>query len=284
MKSSCSIYNSRENGTFIFWIVYRFQPFFLAFWVIGNHHFQRIEHAHDTLRDGIEVFACARFEQCHINDILAARNTDFLCKQADRCRRITSPAEPADSRHARIVPAAHVFVLYQLEQLALAHDSVVEVESCKLALFGPALAFLSNIAQEPLIQRAVYFKLQCTDRMRDLFDEIRLPMGKIIHRINAPFVAGAVVMYLADAVHDRVAHVHVGRCHVYFGAEHAVAIVKFAIFHALEQVEVFLYCAVAVRAFRSGNGRRTAHCRYLFGIELADVRFAFFDEQYCPIV
>jgi hypothetical protein len=35
-------------------------------------------------------------------------------------------------------------------------------------------------------------------------------MCKIVHRVNTPFVAGAVMMGMFDAVNDRVTHQHIG--------------------------------------------------------------------------
>ncbi len=43
-------------------------------------------------------------------------------------------------------------------------------------------------------------------------------MRKIVHRVDAPFISGPVVIETLDAVQHRVAHVHVGRRHIDAGA------------------------------------------------------------------
>ena len=77
---------------------------------------------------------------------------------------------------------------------------------------------------------------------------------EVVHRIDAPLVAGAVMLGVQDAVHHRVAHVEVGRRHVDLGAQGARAVGELAGLHAREQVEVLLDGAVAVRALLAGLG------------------------------
>ena len=49
--------------------------------------------------------------------------------------------------------------------------------------------------------------------------ESRLAVREVVHRIDAPLVAGAVMLGVQDAVHHRVAHVQIGRGHVDLGAQ-----------------------------------------------------------------
>ena len=44
------------------------------------------------------------------------------------------------------------------------------------------------------------FKFQGTQGMGDIFNRIRNAMGVIVGRINAPFVAGLVVLYMTNSV------------------------------------------------------------------------------------
>ena len=110
------------------------------------------------------------------------------------------------------------------------------------------------------------------------------PCAIVVHRIDAPFVAGAVMLCVQNAVHHRVAHVEVGRRHVDFGAQGAGAIGKFAGLHALEQVEILFDGAVAVGAFCAGLGQRAAVFADFLGGEIADVGFAGFDQLHRPFV
>ncbi len=41
-------------------------------------------------------------------------------------------------------------------------------------------------------------------------------MSEVVHRINAPLVARAVVRNVRNAVNYGVAHVDIGRSHIYF--------------------------------------------------------------------
>ena len=55
-----------------------------------------------------------------------------------------------------------------------------------------------NVVQHPVVQRTVGFKLECTQGMRDAFDGIGNAVRVVVHRVDAPFVAGVVVMGAAD--------------------------------------------------------------------------------------
>ena len=107
---------------------------------------------------------------------------------------------------------------------------------------------------EPVVQRAVNFKLQCADGVGDAFDGVTLAVGVVVHRVDAPLVAGAVVVTVEDTVHDGIAHVHVGGGHAGFGAQHLAPIGELAGFHAAKEVEVLFHGAVAVRALGAGFG------------------------------
>ena len=58
--------------------------------------------------------------------------------------------------------------------------------------------------------------------------ESRETVGKIIHGINAPVIAGAVVVGVQDAVHHRVAHIQIGRGHIDLCPQHTGAVREFA--------------------------------------------------------
>ena len=91
-------------------------------------------------------------------------------------------------------------------------------------------------------------------------------------------IAGAVVGGVEDAVHDRIAHVDVGRGHVDLCTQNAAAIGEFALLHAGEQVEVFFDGAVAIRAVFSGFRESAAVLTNLIGGEVIDVGLAGLDE------
>ena len=87
-------------------------------------------------------------------------------------------------------------------------------------------------------------------------------------------IARALMIRVQDAVHDRVAHVHVRRRHIDLGAQHARPVGEFAVLHALEQIEIFLNRSVAVRAFFAGLGQRAAILADLVRAQIIDIGFA----------
>ena len=87
-----------------------------------------------------------------------------------------------------------------------------------------------------------------------------------------------------DAVHHRIAQVHVGRGHIDLGAQHAGAFGEFARSHPAQQIEVFLDGAVAVRAVFARFGQRAAILANLVGAQVIDVGQPFFDQLFGPFV
>ena len=116
------------------------------------------------------------------------------------------------------------------------------------------------------------FELQRADGVRDALDGIALPVRVVVHRVDAPFVAGAVMLGVQDAVHDRVAQVEVGRGHVDLGAQRARAVGEFAGLHAREQIEILFDAAIAIGALLAGLGEGAAVLADLVGGEVADDR------------
>ncbi len=87
---------------------------------------------------------------------------------------------------------------------------------------------------------------------------------------------------MQDAVHDRVAQVEVAGGHIDLGPQDARAIRELALAHALEQVQVLGYRAVAIRAFDPRLGECAAVLADLVGAEVIDVRFALLDQADSP--
>ena len=113
--------------------------------------------------------------------------------------------------------------------------------------------------EQPVVERAVDLELERADRVRDALDVIAQPVRVVVHRVDAPAVAGVVVRGVADAVEHRVAQPHVGSAHVDAGPQRARTVGELAGAHALEQVEALLDRAVAPAALLPLLGRRSAH-------------------------
>ncbi|MNT06756.1 hypothetical protein D3C72_1414370 [compost metagenome] len=63
-----------------------------------------------------------------------------------------------------------------------------------------------DVVQHPVIQATVVLEFQRTQRMGDPFQRIGNAVGEIVHRVDAPLVAGLVVFSKFDAVQHRIAH------------------------------------------------------------------------------
>ena len=77
-------------------------------------------------------------------------------------------------------------------------------------------------------------------------------MGEVVHRIDAPCVAGAVVVRVANAVNHRIAHDDEGGGHVDFRTQHMRAFGEFARAHAAENIEALACRTVAVGRVLAG--------------------------------
>ena len=92
----------------------------------------------------------------------------------------------------------------------------------------------------------VVLELQRAQRVGDALDGVGERVGVVVHGIDGPGVAGAVVVGVADAVEQRVAHLHVRRGQVDPGPQHAGAVGQVAGPHLPEQGQVLLDGAVPV--------------------------------------
>ena len=116
--------------------------------------------------------------------------------------------------------------------------------------------------------------------MRDPFDVIAERVRPVVHRINAPFVAGAMMRCVPDPIEHRIAQPDVRRVHVDLCSQRASAIGKFARFHSRKQIEIFIDRTVAKAAVLS----ETAILVRFLGSHVINVRLAFADEFHCILV
>ena len=75
---------------------------------------------------------------------------------------------------------------------------------------------ITKILQYPIIKRAMHFKFQRANAVRDAFDVIAQAVREIIHRVDAPFIAGVMMRGVTDAIEQRIAQPDVRRRHVNF--------------------------------------------------------------------
>ena len=72
-------------------------------------------------------------------------------------RRIASSSETGYGRHTRVVPAVYIVFFYKLNELALAENYVVYVETRKFRLLRMEY---SELIEEPVIKRSVILKFK----------------------------------------------------------------------------------------------------------------------------
>ena len=109
-------------------------------------------------------------------------------------------------------------------------------------------------------------------------------MGPVVGGVDAPGVPRAVMVGMADAVHDGVTQLPVGVRHVDAGAQHLHSVAVLASTHTIEQVEVDFDAAIAKRAVgaRLPDGPARGHDG--IGILVVDIGDTLADELLCPLV
>ena len=105
-------------------------------------------------------------------------------------------------------------------------------------------------------------------------------MGKVVHRIYAPFVPGSMMMNMSNTVNNRIAHIEVGGSHIDFCTQNHSSVGEFTCRHSPKQVKAFLFGTVSVRAFFSGFGKSSSVLSYFVSGKLIYVGFVKFYELY----
>ena len=123
----------------------------------------------------------------------------------------------------------------------------------------------------PVVERTVIFEFERADGVRDAFNRIRLAVRKVVHRVNAPIIAGAVMLGVQNAIHHRIAHIQIRRRHIDLCAKSARAVREIAAPHALQQIQIFFHRPVAIRALLTRFGQRAAILPHLVSGEIADI-------------
>ena len=141
-----------------------------------------------------------------------------------------------------------------------------------------------KLLEEPVVERAVAVELERAQRVRDALDRVALPVRPVVGRIDHPRVVRAVMVPAPDAVHHRVAELHVLVLHVDLGAQHARPVGELAGAHATEQVEVLVDVAVAVRRLDARLAVAAALGADRLAVLIVDVRLAVPDQQFGPVV
>ena len=82
-------------------------------------------------------------------------------------------------------------------------------------------------------------ELKGADGMRDPLDRIALAVRPIVHRIDAPCVAGSMMMRVHDSIQNWISQVEIGRSHIDLRSQRFGPVRKFPLFHAGKEIEIF---------------------------------------------
>ena len=256
--------------------IFRREHFPPALGIIFDHQLQGAQHTHQPRGMDVQVLPDAVFQKARVHLAVGFRHADPLAEIPDGCGRIAPAAQAGNRWHAGIIPAGHNPFIHQSFQIPLAHNRPGQVEPGKFILMRHIFAFA--VLDHPVIERPVRLKFQRADGMGDALIGILQGMGEVIHGIDDPFAARAVVFGMADAIDHRVAHVDVGRSHIDFGPQHLFAVGESAGPHLLKQLQVFLHRTAAEGAFLPWLGERPPGLADLLGAQVADKGQPFFDE------
>ena len=114
---------------------------------------------------------------------------------------------------------------------------------------------------------------------------IILTLRPVVHRVDAPLLAGAVMRRLMDdAVHDRIAHVHVPVRHINLCPQRARPIWELAVLHPLKQIQVLFNRTIAARAFHTRGCPGAPVLAHFFRALVINISLAFFDHLDRPFV
>ena len=202
----------------------------LARLVVGQHDLHRVEHGHRARRGFVQVVADAVFQQAHIHDGIRLGNAHAVDEIAHGGGGVAAAAHARQRRHARVVPAGDIAFFHQTAEEALAHHRVGQVQTRKLNLARLILEVAD--VDHPVVQRAVDFIFQRAERVGHPFQRVADRVREVIHRIDAPLVARAMVRAILDAVDGGVAQIDVRGSHVDLRAQHVRAFRELAVLHA----------------------------------------------------
>ena len=257
-------------------MVLHFQRVDFAFGPVGQDHLDGVQYRHRPGRGPAQRLADAVLEERAVHGGVRLGDAHAGKEVLNGLRRIAAAAHGGQGGHARVVPAGDLALFHQAAQVALGHDGAGQVEPGELDLARRMLK--SGLAHHPVVQRAVDLIFQRAQRVGHALQRVLQRVLEVVHRVDAPLVAGAVVVVAQDAVERRVAHQNVGRRHIDLGAQDPRAVRELARLHPAEEVQVFLDGTVAVGAIDAGLRERAAVLPHLLGGLVVHIGDALFDQ------
>ena len=232
MKSSCSMYSTFENGT---WRTpsAAFSGLLATSWYSttglpsassGQLVITSFSGRSTAIRrsDGlVELTADERLQQLDRVPAVGSGNADEVAERSDGfgagSRGDAAPRSVGmrGSSHPSTTPSATSVASRRFDVIG-----VGELEAGELGLAW-LVAGQRQVLEVPVVQRPVAVELERAQRVGDALDRIALAVRPVVRRVDDPLVAGAPVVAAADAVHHRIAQLHVLVLHVDLGAQHA---------------------------------------------------------------
>ena len=254
---------------------------------VVDHQPDRVKHRDAALGLRVQILAHAILEHAEINPRVGARHADPFGKQPKPGRRVAAPAGADQGGHAWVIPARNVAFIDQLDQLALGQHHIGEIESGEFDLLrhrSLQMAQIDQAVEHPVIKRPVVFEFKRADRVGDVLQRIGDAVGVVIERVDAPGIAGPMVVCAANPVDGRIAHVHIGRGHVDTQAQHPAAIGKFTRAHSTKFFQVLAGGPIAVRTGPTRFGERAAIGPHPIGILMIDISQTSSDQCFGELV
>ena len=149
-----------------------------------------------------------------------------------------------------------MLVGHQQVQLALGHHGIFQIQAREFVL--TRMNRNGDVVQHPVVQTTVILELKRAQGMRNAFQRIADAVGEVVHRVDAPIVAGLVVFGELNAVQHRIAHHNKRRRHVDFRTQARFTFFKTTGTHFFEQRQVLFDATIAVRAVFAWLSQRAA--------------------------
>ena len=151
-------------------IVLYFKGLGLTLRIVCDDEPYRSDNRHYTLSVEVKILSQAVLKEAIVNHAVGLGNAYALTEIADSCGSIAPSSQPAEGGHTGIIPAGYEVILHQLTELSLAHNSVVDAQTCKLDL--SRYAGNRGVVYYPVIERSVILKLQGAQGMGDALDSV----------------------------------------------------------------------------------------------------------------
>ena len=205
-------------------VVFHLQLFRPVLRPVLQDDLQGMHHRHGAAGLAAQILAHAVLQQGQIHGAVRLGQTDAVDEIVNGGGSVAPAAHSAQRGHPGIIPAGHVALFHQHPQIALGHDGLGQVQAAELDLPGMTGQHVLSVLHHPVVQGTVILVFQRAEAVGDALQRVADGVGEVVHGIDAPLLAGAVMLLIQDAVHGRVAHVDVGAGHVDLHAEDHAAL------------------------------------------------------------